>query len=72
MVNGNQMSGADDLTYLNLIEFLILRPSFMTAILNSPSFDDDMEILFSLHLPTKQEWLKRLEVIYHELIPETS
>ena len=66
------MSGADDLNYLLLLEYLITRESFLAAVISSATFDEEMEILFSVHLPTKQEWMRQLEVIYHELIPENN
>ena len=66
------MSGADDLNYLLLLEYLITRESFLAAVISSPTFDEEMEILFSVHLPTKKEWMRQLEVMYHELIPENN
>jgi len=46
-------SGSDDLTYLFLLEYLITRESFLAAVISCPTFDEEMEILFSVHLPTK-------------------
>ena len=40
----------------------------MTAWLMSPYFIQDLELIYSLHLMTTQEWKNLLSVVYHPLL----
>lgn len=51
-----------------LLELLMDRETSRLAWLNSAKFFDNLEALFTVHLPTTDEWNKHLEVIYHDFL----
>lgn len=54
--------------YLTIIHEILKRDRFKSAWLQSPYFFGDLELLYSLHLPTSEEWKTHLKVIYHPLL----
>lgn len=57
--------------FLKLIIHILARDRFKAAWLASPYFYQDLEKLYSMHLPSTQEWKKILQVLYHPLLKET-
>jgi len=60
-----------DMNYFKIIEELIKRDSYLQAWLNSENFFEDLENLYFIHMPTKQEWDSILQCIYHPVYQRT-
>ncbi len=56
------------INHLGVVVHILQRPRFMTAWLMSPYFYQDLELIYSLHLMTTQEWKNLLNVVYHPLL----
>ena len=54
--------------YVGVILLILARPRYKAAWLDSPYFYTDLEMLYSLHLLTTQEWRDYLKVLYHPLL----
>ena len=54
--------------YLTIVHEILKRDRFKSAWLQSPYFFGDLERLYSLHLPTFEEWKTHLKVVYHPLL----
>lgn len=54
--------------WLQLIELILLRNAARLAWLNSEKLYDQLEMLYTVHLPTTAEWNSHLEVIYHDFL----
>ena len=54
--------------YLTIVHEVLKRERFKSAWLQSPYFYGDLERLYSLHLPTSEEWKTHLKVVYHPLL----
>ena len=58
-------------TYMNYLTVaceIVSRDAFRAAWLQSPHFYSDIELMYSLHLLTTQEWKAHLKVIHHPLL----
>jgi hypothetical protein len=53
------------------MQAILSRDSFFHAWLVSPSFELDLEELYTVHLPTQAEWKEYLEVIYHDFLKKS-
>ena len=60
-----------ELNYMKIIIELIQRDPFMYAWLCSETLYQDLETLFSMHLPSQQELDRLVPYVYHELVPGT-
>jgi len=60
--------GFSAMNYLSVVYEMVSRDKFKAAWLQSPYFCTDLELLYSLHLLTTQEWKDHLKVVYHPLL----
>jgi hypothetical protein len=60
-----------ELQYLRVVLFLLSHEPFIPLITASETFMDDMQLLFTIHLPTQTEMKKIFDCCYHELIPNS-
>jgi hypothetical protein len=58
-----------ELGHMKAIIMFLERDSFLYAWLCSETLYQDLEYLYSMHLPSGQQWDKIVPHIYHELIP---
>ena len=61
-------------TYLNFLNAaceIVSRGAFRAAWLKSPHFFSDLELMYSLHLLTTQEWKTHLKVVHHPLLTKS-
>lgn len=43
--------------------------AFLVCWVESEFFNEDLKMLYGLHLPTTEEWKQSLECVYHEWLP---
>jgi len=60
-----------ELGHMKIILMLIERETFLYAWLCSETLYQDLEYLYSMHLPSSQQWDKIVPQTYHEFIPGT-
>ena len=56
---------------MKIVSELLKRDAFMYAWLSSESFNEDLENLYMLHLPSQTDWDILIPYIYHELSPNS-
>ena len=64
-------SSYDLSNYLGVVLCILTRPRFKAAWLQSPYFFQDLELMYSLHLMSKDEWKDLLSVVYHPLLSKS-
>ena len=55
--------------FLVVIEALVKNSTFFYCWLDSEFFNENLKLLYGLHLPTQPEWKTSLECVYHEYLP---
>ena len=71
LIQQGMRSDFESSIYLAVIYEICSRDRFKAAWLQSPYFCQDLEMMYSLHLLTTEEWQKHLKVIYHPLLSKT-
>ena len=64
----SQAYSIDENEMLLLIEIVLARQTSRHAWLSSPNFRENIEEMYTVHLPTTTEWNTYLKVIYHDFL----